>query len=390
MPLVDHLEELRQRVLGSLLAVVLSALVCLLGVKPLVRLLEAPAQGIHFLQLAPGEFLFVSLKVAGYAGLTLALPYVLFQLLAFVLPGLTIRERRLIAPAVAGSAVLFLAGIAFATVGWKQACQRQLIKLDGPRRLRHFALISSGVLVTLFFSLNQLGSGTRWYRRTLDEGSLVEWITCLAFLLSAWLLWRAAGRFDGRLQRLVLRAMGVACFVIAMEEISWGQMVFNWQSPDWFMGSNSQQETSLHNIKGINSSVDVAFLIGLLGLTIGSVLTHLSHRRHPARSGAWGDILFPPTYLLGFFVPSLAVVACVVADASFGVRILLPGEIEIAELILCPPSIISLFSPIKLFNLPDLISSKRPFNLIFFMLFLMLSSEILNIFLTAAIEVLML
>tara|TARA_A100001011_G_scaffold244731_1_gene252752 strand:- start:125 stop:925 length:801 start_codon:yes stop_codon:yes gene_type:complete len=116
MPLVDHLEELRQRVLRSLLSVVVSALVCLLAVKPLVRLLEVPAQGIHFLQLAPGEFLFVSLKVAGYAGLTLALPYVLFQLLAFVLPGLTIRERRLIAPAVAGSAVLFLAGIAFA--GW--------------------------------------------------------------------------------------------------------------------------------------------------------------------------------------------------------------------------------------------------------------------------------
>ena len=112
MPLVDHLEELRQRVLRSLLAVVIAALTCLLGVKPLVRLLEAPASGIHFLQLAPGEFLFVSLKVAGYAGLTLALPYVLFQILAFVLPGLTIRERRLIAPAVAGSAVLFMVGLA--------------------------------------------------------------------------------------------------------------------------------------------------------------------------------------------------------------------------------------------------------------------------------------
>ena len=77
MPLVDHLEELRQRVLRSLLAVVLAAGACLLMVKPLVRLLEAPAGSIHFLQLAPGEFLFVSIKVAGYAGLTLALPYVL-------------------------------------------------------------------------------------------------------------------------------------------------------------------------------------------------------------------------------------------------------------------------------------------------------------------------
>ena len=92
-----------------------------------MKLLEAPASGIHFLQLAPGEFLFVSLKVAGYAGLTLALPYVLFQLLAFVLPGLTLRERRLIAPAVAGSALLFLAGIAFAWWALVPAALRFLV-----------------------------------------------------------------------------------------------------------------------------------------------------------------------------------------------------------------------------------------------------------------------
>lgn len=114
MSLVDHLEELRRRVLRSLLAVVVGAALCLVAVKPLVRLLEMPAEGIRFLQLAPGEFLFVSLKVAGYAGLTLALPYVLYELLAFVLPGLTRRERNLVAPAVAGSAVLFAAGLAFA------------------------------------------------------------------------------------------------------------------------------------------------------------------------------------------------------------------------------------------------------------------------------------
>ena len=114
MTLVGHLEELRARILRSLLAVVIGAAGCLLLVKPLVRLLEVPAHGIRFLQLAPGEFLFVSLKVAGYAGLSLALPYVLYEGLAFVLPGLTRRERGLVAPAVAGSAVLFLAGLAFA------------------------------------------------------------------------------------------------------------------------------------------------------------------------------------------------------------------------------------------------------------------------------------
>jgi sec-independent protein translocase protein TatC len=114
MSLVDHLEELRRRVLRSLLAVVVAAAACLLLVRPLVRLLEQPAQGIHFLQLAPGEFLFVSFRVAGYAGLSLALPYVFYEGLAFVLPGLSRSERRLVAPAVAGSALLFLAGLAFA------------------------------------------------------------------------------------------------------------------------------------------------------------------------------------------------------------------------------------------------------------------------------------
>jgi len=127
MPLVDHLEELRQRVLRSLLAVAVSAFACLLVVRPLVRLLEEPAGSIRFLQLAPGEFLFVSFKVAGYAGLTLALPYVLYQGLAFVLPGLTRNERRLIAPAVAGSAVLFLAGLAFAWWALVPAALRFLV-----------------------------------------------------------------------------------------------------------------------------------------------------------------------------------------------------------------------------------------------------------------------
>lgn len=45
MTLVDHLEELRRRILRSLLAVVVGAAGCLLLVKPLVRLLEVPAQG---------------------------------------------------------------------------------------------------------------------------------------------------------------------------------------------------------------------------------------------------------------------------------------------------------------------------------------------------------
>jgi sec-independent protein translocase protein TatC len=116
MSLFDHLEELRQRLFFSLAAAGVGIILCFLWVKPLVQLLEKPAQGVKFLQLAPGEFFFVSLKVAGYSGLVVASPFILYQIIAFVLPGLTRRERRLLAPAVLGSGVLFFVGLAFAYV----------------------------------------------------------------------------------------------------------------------------------------------------------------------------------------------------------------------------------------------------------------------------------
>lgn len=114
MSLFDHLEELRLRIFYSLIAVVISAVGCFIAVKPLVKLLEVPAHGIKFLQLAPGEFFFVSIKVAGYSGLVIASPFILYQIVQFVLPGLTRKERRLLAPVVFGSSILFVGGLVFA------------------------------------------------------------------------------------------------------------------------------------------------------------------------------------------------------------------------------------------------------------------------------------
>ena len=116
MSLFDHLEELRRRIFYSLIAVAVGAVGCFIFVKPLVQVLEVPAQGVKFLQLAPGEFFFVSLKVAGYSGILVASPVILLQIILFVLPGLTRRERRLIVPVVLGSSVLFFAGLFFAYI----------------------------------------------------------------------------------------------------------------------------------------------------------------------------------------------------------------------------------------------------------------------------------
>ncbi|MBD2725315.1 twin-arginine translocase subunit TatC [Nostoc sp. FACHB-892] len=114
MSLFDHLEELRQRIFYSLIAIVIGIIGCFFAVKPIVQLLEVPAQGVKFLQLAPGEYFFVSLKVAAYTGIILTSPFILYQIIQFVLPGLTRRERRLLAPVVLGSTVLFAAGLVFA------------------------------------------------------------------------------------------------------------------------------------------------------------------------------------------------------------------------------------------------------------------------------------
>jgi sec-independent protein translocase protein TatC len=116
MSLFDHLEELRQRIFYSLIAIVICVIACFAFVKPIVQLLEVPAQGVKFLQLAPGEYFFVSIKVAGYTGLVLSAPFLLYHIIAFVTPGLTRKEKRFLAPIVLGSSILFLGGLAFSYI----------------------------------------------------------------------------------------------------------------------------------------------------------------------------------------------------------------------------------------------------------------------------------
>ncbi|MEC4806867.1 MAG: twin-arginine translocase subunit TatC [Jaaginema sp. PMC 1079.18] len=116
MSLFDHLEELRRRIFYSLIAVAVGAIACFSLVRPIVRVLEAPAEGVKFLQIAPGEFFFVSIKVAGYSGILMASPVILYQAIRFILPGLTVRERRFLGPIVFGSSILFFAGLAFAYI----------------------------------------------------------------------------------------------------------------------------------------------------------------------------------------------------------------------------------------------------------------------------------
>ncbi|MEM7555520.1 MAG: twin-arginine translocase subunit TatC [Cyanobacteria bacterium P01_A01_bin.84] len=116
MSIFDHLEELRSRIIYSLIAITIGVIICFIAVRPIVQLLEIPAGDVKFLQLAPGEFFFVSIKVAGYSGILISSPFILYQIIQFVLPGLTRKERGLLAPIVFGSSILFFLGLVFAYI----------------------------------------------------------------------------------------------------------------------------------------------------------------------------------------------------------------------------------------------------------------------------------
>tara|TARA_Y100001978_G_scaffold197752_2_gene209104 strand:- start:11035 stop:11799 length:765 start_codon:yes stop_codon:yes gene_type:complete len=109
----DHLEELRERILKSIYSILVCIFISFLVIKPLIKFLEIPAKNIRLLQLAPGEFLFVAIKVAGYSGLIVALPFVFYQIILFISPGLTTKEKGLLIPAFVGSSILFLIGLIF-------------------------------------------------------------------------------------------------------------------------------------------------------------------------------------------------------------------------------------------------------------------------------------
>ena len=156
MPLMGHLVELRSRLIKSALAVFAGAIVCWIFYPQILDVLvdpycdvvpdEAVAEeatrqnllgGCELLVLDPLEPFSVRLTVAGYGGLTLAVPVVLWQVWRFVQPGLYPRERRHAAAFTVVGALLFAlgAGLAYWSI---------------PRALRFLATIGGEDLVTGF------------------------------------------------------------------------------------------------------------------------------------------------------------------------------------------------------------------------------------------------
>ncbi len=116
-PLLDHLLELRRRLLWSLAALGLAFAVCLYFARPIFSFLVHPllraGQGkLIYTQIF--EAFFVEIKVAFFAALMLAFPVIANQIWQFVAPGLYRNERRALLPFLFATPVLFISGAALA------------------------------------------------------------------------------------------------------------------------------------------------------------------------------------------------------------------------------------------------------------------------------------
>ncbi len=114
LTLVEHLDELRTRIIISILAFVVAFALCFWQNDRLLDIINAPLPDDRVpITFGVAEPFTTSVSVSAYAALVIALPVILYQAYAFVLPALTDRERRVVVPFLLMVPVLFIAGVLF-------------------------------------------------------------------------------------------------------------------------------------------------------------------------------------------------------------------------------------------------------------------------------------
>jgi sec-independent protein translocase protein TatC len=118
MSFLEHLDELRQRLIKALLAVLVGFLIAIAFINPIFDFVMAPLQAIlpaggKLIYTEPTEAFMLYMKMAALVGLMIALPVVLWQVWAFIAPGLYAHEKRFAIPFVMMSTIFFIGGALF-------------------------------------------------------------------------------------------------------------------------------------------------------------------------------------------------------------------------------------------------------------------------------------
>jgi len=113
MSFIDHLEELRRRLLISILAILIITAVALIFSNNILGVLLAPSGGLRLKAFGLMDGFLIKFRIALYIGIALAFPIWGYEVYRFVVPGLLDRERRALLPGLAASTVLFVLGVLF-------------------------------------------------------------------------------------------------------------------------------------------------------------------------------------------------------------------------------------------------------------------------------------
>ncbi len=175
-------------------------------------------------------------------------------------------------------------------------------------------LILTTVIVVVGFVLFFIDPAL-FVRYTYEDG-LVEWLTVFGLLLGAGVCVYRFIKLLGRRSWIFLAVtllLGTMLFVVAGEEVSWGQRIFGIESSDFFRQNNLQKETNFHNmvVNGvkINKVIFTFGLIAALGIFL-LILPYLYKRN--ARIKAWADswgIMIPRNYQIIAFLLLFATTA---------------------------------------------------------------------------------
>lgn len=157
------------------------------------------------------------------------------------------------------------------------------------------------VLGTLAYVAILNASSSELYYTSLQEDEYLEWATFWAFMIGAGVFVAGAvwqRRATGKLPWFLL-GVGLFCFVVAMEEISWGQRVLGYRPPAYFLEHNFQQELNVHNVieTGLRKLALKGVILGY-GIVLPLVALAAPVRRWLARIA----VVAPPAAL----VPSFA------------------------------------------------------------------------------------
>lgn len=114
MTVGSHLNELRRRIVYSLLAFLAGAIFAFTQVKYLRQLLISSAEDMRLAYFSPPEALMADIRLAVIAGLIISAPVIIYQALAFLFPGLYRHEKIIMFKALGTATFLFVAGVSFA------------------------------------------------------------------------------------------------------------------------------------------------------------------------------------------------------------------------------------------------------------------------------------